>query len=168
MQKQNRLRYALHAISLLILFLMQGTRGLTVEIFGVAPLLLIPFSVCIGMFEHEVAGASFGFAAGLLWDVNAGGWPGFNAIMLMIFGWLCGWLITNLIRNNFLSAFLLTGGSLAVYSVLHWLFFYCLAGYDNAAYAFWHFDAVQAVYSLLCVIPMYFSIRFFMKVMRAL
>jgi len=167
MQKQNRLRWAVHAIFLLIIFLLQNTRGLTVEIFGVPPLLLVPFSVCLGLFEHEAPGACFGFAAGILWDVNAISWPGFNAILLMVFGCLCGWLVTNLIRNNFLSAFLLTGASLSIYCVLHWLFFYCFKGYDNAGYAFWHFYAVQLVYSLLCLIPIYFFMRFLMKLMRA-
>ncbi|MEG1551899.1 MAG: rod shape-determining protein MreD, partial [Oscillospiraceae bacterium] len=86
----------------IILFLigniLQNTQGFFPEIFGIRAYFLISLTVCVGMFEREIAGAVFGLFAGALWDGVSGMGDGYNALFLMIIGALCGLLINLLMR----------------------------------------------------------------------
>jgi len=82
-------------------------RGLPV-IGGVRPVLIVPLVVCAAMYEGPVGGAAAGIAAGLLWDMFSDRLLGFHALLLLIVGCACGLLVRLLIRNNLLSALLLS------------------------------------------------------------
>lgn len=61
-------RRTVFVLLILAVHILQNTRGLFPEIFGVKANLLIPLVICIGMFEREIAGAVLGMLAGILWD----------------------------------------------------------------------------------------------------
>ena len=83
--------------------------GLFPEIFGVKANPLIPLVICIGMFEREIAGAVLGMLAGILWDSVSPMGDGYNALLLMLAGAAAGLLIDYLMRNNLMTALLLSG-----------------------------------------------------------
>lgn len=111
------------AYGLLILFvtLLQATKGLIPPVFGVRPLLVVPLTVCIAMFVGPVGGAAAGIACGILWDLYAARLLGFNALLLLVTGCLCGLLITLLMRNNLLTALLLSAAALLFVGMMNWL-----------------------------------------------
>ena len=59
-------RRTVFVLLILAVHILQNTRGLFPEIFGVKANLLIPLVICIGMFEREIAGAVLGMLAGIL------------------------------------------------------------------------------------------------------
>ena len=90
------------------------------------PVPLVPFVVCVALFEGVRIGAGIGLIAGLLWDVYAFRLFGFDALLLMAFGLAVGLLVQWLLRANFLSAMLLCGGTVLLQALLEWLFCYVL------------------------------------------
>ena len=111
------------ALIILLLSLLQNTDGYFPQIFGVRALLLIPAVVCISMYERDLAGMFFGLFAGALWDVFAGG-GSFNAFLLLVTGFLCGTLINTIMRNNVVTASLLSAVWCLIYNIGYWLFHY--------------------------------------------
>jgi len=167
-KEKQRLFWRIFAQSLflVIVFCCHSTPGLSLRVFGVLPLLLIPFVVCVGMFEHETSGAFFGLAAGILWDVVSPRLPGFNAILLMVIGCACGLCVSYLMKNSLISSVYLCFASLLAYQLLDWLCNYCFFGRPGAGYAFWHFYVPQMLYSLVYILPYYFIMRFLVKTVR--
>ena len=79
-------RRTVFVLLILAVHILQNTRGLFPEIFGVKANLLIPLVICIGMFEREIAGAVLGMLAGILWDSVSPMGDGYNALLLMLAG----------------------------------------------------------------------------------
>ena len=102
------LKWTAYGLLILLVTLLQATKGLIPPIFGVRPLLVVPLTVCIAMFVGPTGGA----AAGML---------GFNALLLLVTGCLCGLLITLLMRNNLLTALLLSAAALLFVGLMNWL-----------------------------------------------
>ena len=73
------------------------------------------------MFTGPVGGAAAGIACGILWDLYAARLLGFNALLLLVTGCLCGLLITLLMRNNLLTALLLSAAALLFVGLMNWL-----------------------------------------------
>jgi len=113
-------RYAIYAVLIIITAVLQNTKGLFPEIFGVRAMLLVSAVVCISMHEREVSGIFIGLFAGFLWDAYAGGIFNFNAIMLTTIGFVCGALVGSIMRNNVVTALLLTAGSCLFYNTSYW------------------------------------------------
>ena len=56
---------------------------------------------------------------------------GFSALLLLFIGCACGLLVRLLIRNNLLSALLLTSGALLFQGLADWFFNYLLLGLED-------------------------------------
>ena len=139
MKKRYRVfLYIAFAIEVILLTILQQTPNLIPAIFGVRPLPVIPAVVTIAMTGQEQSGMWFGVGAGLLLDLSFGSVIGFYAILLGLFGFFCGLLSKNLIRNNFLTALLFSFVTITATLGLHFVFFYLLAGYGSNGYAFVH------------------------------
>lgn len=96
-------RRTVFVLLILAVHILQNTRGLLPEIFGVKANPLIPLVICIGMFEREIAGAVLGMLAGILWDSVSPMGDGYNALLLMLAGAAAGLLIDYLMRNNLMT-----------------------------------------------------------------
>ncbi len=121
------------ALILLLISVLQSTDGFFPQIFGVRALLLIPCVVCIAMYERDVWGMIFGLFAGALWDVFAAG-ASYNALFLLAVGFGCGTLINTIMRNNIVTATLLTFIASLFYNIIYWLFHFVFQGLDSAAF----------------------------------
>lgn len=94
------------------------------------PLLLIPAAVCTAMREQPFDSALYGCICGLLLDSASGTLVGFSAILLM---WICvmvSLLSGYLMRRHILNFLLLDFAAILIQSLLHYLFFYLIWGYD--------------------------------------
>lgn len=146
------------ALILLLISVLQNTDGFFPQFFGVRALLLIPAVVCIAMFERDFFGMLLGLFAGALWDINASG-ASFNALFLLTVGFLCGTLINTIMRNNVVTAFILSTVSATVYNIGYWLFHYVLGGLDKAAFMLLRYYLPSIAYTVVLVPLIFIIIR---------
>ena len=161
--KNAYIRRLCMAAGLVLVALLQNTNDLLPAFFGIRAMPLIPAAVCVAMFEREMTGMFFGVFAGLLWDSAARSGGHFNAILLTILAFTCGALITHLMRNNFITALLLSGGSLLVYNAVCILRDLVFGKHLDAGYKILTFYFPSVLYSLLFVAPFYFLVRALIK-----
>ncbi len=156
-------RRTVFVLLILAVHILQNTRGLFPEIFGVKANLLIPLVICIGMFEREIAGAVLGMLAGILWDSVSRMGDGYNALLLMLAGAAAGLLIDYLMRNNLMTALLLSGFACLIYSVFYVVFFLLANGVDSTGYLLIRYYIPAAVYSFLFTPLWYIIVRAVMR-----
>ncbi|HIT53630.1 MAG TPA: rod shape-determining protein MreD [Candidatus Fimivicinus intestinavium] len=158
-KKQVYLRWAITALVILLVSLVQNTGGLLPKIYGVSAMPLIPLTVCIAMLERETAGACFGMFAGMLWDAVTVRGDGFHAVVLLLTGCACGLLLHYLMRMNFVTALLLAACAALLHNVLYWLVFLAIPGYAGAWGALARFYLPASLYSLLFLPVFFFPLR---------
>lgn len=146
------------ALILLLLSLLQNTDGYFPQIFGVRALLLIPAVVCISMYERDLPGMLFGLFAGALWDVFASG-GSFNAFFLLATGFLCGTLINTIMRNNVVTATLLSAIWSLIYSLGYWLFHYVFTSLDSAAFMLLRYYLPSFIYTVVLTPVIFIIVR---------
>lgn len=151
------IRRLIFVLFIILTAVMQNTKGYFPEIFGVRALLLIPLTVCIGMFEREIAGAALGLFAGALWDMSSGLGDGYNTLFLMLIGAGCGLLINVLMRNHLLTAFIMTAAASTLYVLSYILFFVVSQGLDSSGFLFFRYYLPSCIYTLLLT-PIYYLI----------
>ena len=161
-RKNLILRRICLALTLLPISVIQNTDGFFPQIFGVRALLLIPFVVCISMFERDIVGMFLGLFAGALWDIFASG-ASFNALYLTAIGFICGTLINTIMRNNVVTAFILSTVATLIYNICYWLVHYVFAGMDSAAYMLLRFYLPSIFYTVILVPLIFIIVRFVEK-----
>ena len=109
----------------------QHTPGFNLSLGSVAPMLLIPFTVCVAMYERSMTGLAFGVIAGALWDFASTGADGMFTLMLATVGFATGMIVTFYVRNRLFSAFVLTLASSCAVSVAYWMLFVLRKGFDG-------------------------------------
>ncbi|MBP5303751.1 MAG: rod shape-determining protein MreD [Clostridia bacterium] len=137
--KQDWMRWTAFGVILLLSCFIQMA-PFSLQIAGAKPLLLIAFTVCIALFVGPLGGGIAGAFAGFLWDIFSTRTLGFNAIILLVVGTACGLLIWMMMRNNILTAVLLTAGACLTQIILDWGFHYLLFDRGN------EWDALLSIY----------------------
>lgn len=161
LETQNKkliLRRLCLALILLLISVLQSTDGFFPQIFGVRALLLIPAVVCVAMFERDIFGMLFGLFAGALWDVFSSG-ASYNALFLLAVGFLCGTLINTIMRNNVVTASLLSVTSTTLYVIIYWLFNFVFSGFDSAFYMLWRYYLPSILYTAVFIPFMFSAVR---------
>lgn len=102
--------------------LVQGSSVTTGFPLSLRTCILIPLTVCMGMFEKELGGTLLGIFAGMLWDTFSSGADGLRSVILALTGCICGFLIHYYMRNNLLTAFVFSASASLLYSLTAWLF----------------------------------------------
>lgn len=160
------LRYTVLGIVVLLVYLLQVTPRIFPSIAGALPAPLVPLTVVIAMREHEVAGAAFGLTCGLLMDVSSAASMGFHAILLLIVGFLCGLLASNLLNDTLRTALLFGVAATALYCVAHWTITCVINGLPHAAGFLVHRYVPIFLYTLVCLFPLYYLIGWIERRMR--
>lgn len=150
------------ALMLLILAVLQNTEGFFPQIFGVRALLLIPAVVCVAMYERDISGMLFGLFAGAIWDTASSG-ASFNALFLLSVGFICGTLINTVMRNNIVTATLLSAIFIPIYHVGYWFFHYVFTGLDSARFMFLRYYLPGMAYTLVFAPLMFIIVRSIVK-----
>lgn len=147
--KYKFLRHFAYIVEILVCFIVQDTPGLVPSIMGGRPIFLISVLVTIAIFENEIVGLSFGLFIGILLDFGLFDIVGFHAIILALIGYFVGILSVNVIKNNFITAFIIIFVSTIVFYLFNFLFLYVLRGFGDNLYAFLNHYLSRIVYSLV-------------------
>lgn len=158
MNKFNIVKYTAFSIEMLLCYIIQSTPGLSLELFGGKPVLLIPLALSIAVFEDEIPAIIFGLICGLMADNGFSGFMGFYAICLSVLCFIVSVLMENYIRTNLLTAFIIGCISVPVIIFLQFVFFYILRGYDNIWQYFLAHYLPRIIYTLAFV-PVFYGIN---------
>lgn len=158
-KKRLIIRRTIYAVLLIAAAVIQNTPGLLPEPFGLRQLGVTVMVVCIAMCERELAGMFLGLLAGVALDAT-GGAQGINAIMLTAFGFFCGMLVNNLIRNNIVTALIFSALALLVYTFVYWIVFVAAAGVSGAGRILLTVSLLSVLYTLIFVPLWFWLIRF--------
>ena len=85
-----------------------------VPLFGVVPMLLPLTVVAVAVLEGSVAGAGFGMAVGLLWELAYPGGSGILVFGMTLAGMLTGSIAQYALSQSFVSCLLCSAGVLAM------------------------------------------------------
>lgn len=160
------IRRAILALLMLITFMFQNTGVLFPAPAGIHALLLLPLTVCIGMFEREFAGLFFGLFAGAMLDAFSSNSICYHSIAFTLFGFAAGALTTYVMRNNFLCALILTAIFTFVHNTVYYII-YCAFNGGNAGFLFYlRYFFLSVLYTVLFTPIYYFLIRLLSKKLK--
>lgn len=147
---------ALHLALLIVLYILQTDVFTHLQIDSVCPLLLPIAAVGFGLFEGGLRGGLWGIAAGIFCDVSAGT-SFFFTIYLCVAGFTAGFLSEFVMARGFPSFFVMNAAALTLGALLQ---VFPLIVYHNAPPAPLLVSMlIQAAYSMIFVIPLYFFVR---------
>ena len=156
--KPKYIRYSIYSVIILIAFALQSTSVAFPEIFGARAFLLVCVAISIAMHEREIPAAIFGAACGILAD-TAAGLEGFNSLVLTILCAVCSILISHLMQNNIVTAFVLSAGATVIYEVLYVIVNYCISIGIVPWRQIFTFYLPSFVYTLIFVPVFYYVIK---------
>lgn len=158
--KEMWIRRGLLVLVMVLTALIQHTPGFNLNIGSVSPMLLVPFTVCVAMYERSITGLVYGVFAGALWDFASTGADGMFTLMLSCIGFGIGILITFILRNRLVTAVLLSVISCVAVAVAYWGIFVLRKGYDGTwGILLTHF-LPKAIYSAAYVFIYYYLVGF--------
>jgi cell shape-determining protein MreD len=133
---------------------------------GGRPLLLVPLVASVAMFAGPLGGGAAGVAAGLLWDMYSNRLFGFSGLVLLVIGCSVGLLVRLLLRNNVLSALLLTVGATLAWATVDWLCYYLLPMREGMVFLLTQQVLPNAVYTIALCLPIYGLVRLVTKILK--
>lgn len=86
-------RICAFALFLIAVFILQTVFAHKFAIFGVAPLIILPATIAVGMFGGHTTGMVFGLVLGLAVDSTVGPIFGYYALVLMLVGIVAGFFV---------------------------------------------------------------------------
>ena len=146
------------ALILLLLSVLQNTDGFFPQIFGVRALILIPAVVCMAMYERDIWGMLLGLFAGALWDITASG-ASFNALYLLTVGFVCGTLINTIMRNNVVTAMILSTLATLIYNIGYWAVSFVGGEMDNSGFILIRYYLPSILYTMLFIPLTFITVR---------
>ncbi len=156
--KRAPVKWIIYAVVLLVLYSLQTAPGfLTIKTYE--PNLVIPFAVCVALFENEVAAGVFGCIAGMLCDMDYHKLFGFNAIIVMCLCVVISFLVLYLMRTKLINAIFFVGALMLVDALLDYLFFYLIWSYENSYIILLRYILPAIPYTMVITIPIYFLIK---------
>ena len=140
-------RYALYAIELFILYIIEGIPGLIPAFYLGKPLLLVPLAISAAAFELPYFSLFFGIVCGLVIDVGTGGVMGLSSIIL---GFICyyesSWNDKYIKNNIYLVLLYSAAASVLVVGMKFFVFFY-IRQYGGAAEVFKEHYVMRMLYT---------------------
>ena len=140
------LNYILTYITLSVIFILQTTMGIYIDIGGVAPNIIFVFAVCYAMYNFPVRASVLCLVAGIMVDLYSRQYIGVNALLYMYIGLAVSKFAATLIRKNVWTAAL---GVLVVSAIYHTailLIDYVVPGYSGFLYPFMRIVLPTALY----------------------
>lgn len=126
--KYKVFKFIAYGIIAIVLCVLQNTPGLFV-LWGIKPMLVVAFAVCVTLFEKETAGGLVGMFCGLLCDFFSSYTFGFYALALFVCCVLVGLLTQGYMRPVIFNAVLFT--MLAI-TLIQWAgFFFTIFIWDE-------------------------------------
>ena len=115
MTRRDQIRkWFVYALALVPVWLLDEFVLNRVPLFGVVPMLLPLTVVAVAVLEGSVAGAGFGMAVGLLWELAYPGGSGILVFGMTLAGMLTGSIAQYALSQSFVSCLLCSAGVLAM------------------------------------------------------
>lgn len=146
-KKKERRNYIIRQLFFLFLMSFSYVFVSAVTSGGTLPLLLIPCAVCYSVREDPFNSALFGCVCGLLNDSAQGTLIGFNAILLMWSSLFVSLLFHYILREHIVNFIWLDLTVILIQSLLHYLFFYQIWGYDVSGLVFREIFLPEMIYT---------------------
>lgn len=124
------------------------------------PQLMLPIVVFCGMYWDDRIGAIFGFLLGSCVDAVAADTICYNAISLMLIGYVSGLLIEKIINNNFRASMLLILG----FSLIYYFGCWCVSGFSVGYISKIYFELVFN--TVIFSIPLYWFMRWIINLRK--
>lgn len=151
---KKALMWALYAVLLLAVLVLQGVVFGRVRYFG-TKLSLIPVVVaCAAMHGGAEEGGAFGLAAGVVWCLSGGDGGGLLIVLCAVCAVSAGYLCDRYLNRNFLSAMMMSLLSLIVTQTILFLFKYYIG---EAGQEGWIILLRQIGLSMLALPPVYLA-----------
>lgn len=151
-------KYAVYALLILLLYVLQATPGL-LAIAGVKPLLVVPVAVSVAIFEGEFTGGVYGALAGLLCDLSSFSLFGYNGFFICLFCIAAGLLVIYLMRGNLLGCLLFVAAALLARGSVEYLFSHGMWGHESVWRIYLAYTLPTIIYTLVCTPPLFWLVR---------
>jgi len=156
---------ALHALLLLVVYILQAEVFSYIRIFGYTPALLPLAAVAVGMLEGCQRGSIFGLFAGIFCDISFNQPAATMTLTLTLLGLFAGYLGETVVRRGLLALFVCGFGALMLTAFIQMfgqLFF------ENTPAGPLLLTALcQALCSLIFVLPLYWAVGYIARRTRA-
>ena len=139
----------------IILFFLELTIFNTLRLRGSRPELLLVATVFFGFHFGMIRGVEMGILSGILKDVFSTAEFGINTCLFVLIGLLAGFLRNKLVKENFLTEFLLSATSVYLVSGLYFLYLDRVTGSEMDS-ALWEFVFFKAFYTGLLAPVLFF------------
>lgn len=152
-------RYALYALEIFLLSIIEGTPGLLPEIYLAKPLLLVSAAVSAAAFELPFFSLFFGVFCGLVIDAGSGGVMGLTSVIL---GFICyyesSWNDKYIKNNIYLVLLYSAAASVAVIALKFFIFCY-IRQYDGVFEIFKEHYVMRMLYTW-AVTPVVYALTY--------
>ena len=148
------LKYLVYTLLMMLLYVLQSDPNLF-YIGQSKPMLVLPFAVCIAMFESQPAGGLFGLLAGILCDTSAGVLFSFQSILYLAVCTAVGLLVVYFMQPSLVNSLIFVGGGLSLRLLLEYFLYYVMWGYDNTVLILLH-RMLPVLVDTLVVTPLIF------------
>jgi len=149
------LKWIIYSLYLIFAYVIMVTPKL-MEISAIKPLLILPLTVCIGVFEGELSGGIFAIFAGFVWGANdVALFTGYYSLILFFCAVICGLFIKYFFKTKLINVVFLSSLSLILYLLTSFYFKYGMRGYEGLTVLFVKNYIPTFIYTLLTT-PFYF------------
>ena len=141
------IKYVLLCLCVMVLYVLQGTPGF-LSIWGVKPVLLIPFCINLAALEEENYKLIVYVVAGLLMELSAGRIIGYYTIPVVLACTACSFVVRILIKPNYRNTVAMAFISTFVILLIDFFFSYILPGYKGVFIVFLKTVVLSSCYSM--------------------
>lgn len=157
---REAIKWVVYGLILLLAYCLQTTKGLTVPIFGVRPLLMVGVVICVAFFEQEVGACVFAFFAGLLMDYACNTLLGYFALFFVLTSLAISFLTHFLALPNFTTFLAVSSVSLVLLCHADFFFRFVLTEEEGLVPYYLHTFLPTWLYTGLTILLFYFLLRF--------
>ncbi len=158
-EKHPGLCRILLGVEVLFLALINNIIGLTPEILGGRPLVLIAAALTISVCENASVSAVFGAVCGALSDLSFSGGIGFYSFALTVSCYVVSSLLQSRLRSNFVTAALLVFAAVFALITTRYLLFSFSFGLPDSAFLYVRHGISKIILTYFSAFPLYFLNR---------
>ncbi len=159
-------RFIITVISIITLFVLQGTLFREFDFGDTVPNLLLIFTVSIGLMRGDKAGMLVGFFGGLLLDIFSGQTIGLYALILMYIGYLNGGFSMIFFPEDVKLPMIMILVSDFIYGFCVYVILFLLRGRTDFSFYFKKIILPECIYTIVITIMLYPLILFVHKKLR--
>ncbi|TCK98088.1 rod shape-determining protein MreD [Natranaerovirga hydrolytica] len=148
-------RFLVLSLIVLIGYILQSTLFQYLDVFQVAPNILLIITVSFALIRGKLEGAFIGFFCGLLMDIFFGRIIGFNALMYMYIGYFNGFVYKLFFKESLLIPTLMVLVSTFAYGFSYYVFAFLLRGRTEIWYYLYRIVIPEMVYTTFITLFLY-------------